>query len=146
MTLATTANLNATTPAPASGKQNIVFADDAGTPTVNISATDPAMVGDTGSGGTAGKCPGTGVGRCCSRKVPQGRWHLGCSSRQRQRDLYSGGGHLFRDRRNAGSQSHLWRVVRALPQWHPDDSDWQRRAVVQHHWRINYTGGNRWRR
>ena len=36
MSLATTVNLNASTPAPASGTQNIVFADDSGTPTVNI--------------------------------------------------------------------------------------------------------------
>lgn len=76
MTLATTANLNATTPAPASGKQNIVFADDAGTPTVNISATDPAMVGDTGSGGTAGNVPAPASGDAAAGKFlkADGTW------------------------------------------------------------------------
>lgn len=62
MTLAATVNLNAATPAPASGQQNIVFADDSGAPTVNISATDPVMVGDTGSGGAAGNVPAPPVG------------------------------------------------------------------------------------
>lgn len=52
MSLASTVNLNATTPAAPSGEQNILFADDGGTPTVNVSASDPPMVGDTGSGGT----------------------------------------------------------------------------------------------
>jgi hypothetical protein len=62
MSLATTVNLNATTPAPATGAQNIVFADDSGSPTVNISATDPVMVGDTGAGGTAGNVPAPPAG------------------------------------------------------------------------------------
>jgi hypothetical protein len=62
MTLAATVNLNAATPAPASGRQNVVFADDAGSPTVNISAIDPLMVGDTGSGGIAGNVPAPPAG------------------------------------------------------------------------------------
>ena len=68
MSLATTVNLNASTPAPASGTQNIVFADDSGTPTVNISATDPIMVGDTGSGGTAGNVPAPPAGSAAAGK------------------------------------------------------------------------------
>jgi hypothetical protein len=68
MTLASTANLNATTPSPATGKQNIVFADDSGSPTVNISATDPEMIGDSGSGGTAGNVPAPGAGDAAAGK------------------------------------------------------------------------------
>lgn len=76
MTLATTVNLNATTPAPTSGQQNVVFADDSGTPTVNISATDPLMVGDTGSGGTAGNAPAPPSGSAAAGKFlkADGTW------------------------------------------------------------------------
>ena len=76
MTLASTVNLNAATPAPASGKQNIVFADDAGSPTVNISASDPAMVGDTGSGGTGGNVPAPASGDAAAGKFlkADGTW------------------------------------------------------------------------
>jgi hypothetical protein len=68
MTLAAKANFNAATPAPASGKQNVVFADDAGAPTVNVSATDPVMIGDTGSGGSAGNVPAPGAGSAAAGK------------------------------------------------------------------------------
>ena len=68
MSLATTANLNATTPAAAAGLQNVVFADDAGSPTVNISATDPVMVGDTGTGGKAGNVPAPPAGSAAAGK------------------------------------------------------------------------------
>ena len=68
MSLANTVNLNAATPAPATGAQNIVFADDSGTPTVNISATDPVMVGDSGSGGAAGNVPAPGAGSAAAGK------------------------------------------------------------------------------
>lgn len=68
MTLASTQNFNATTPAPATGAQNIAFADDGGSPTVNISATDPVMVGDTGSGGTAGNVPAPASGDAAAGK------------------------------------------------------------------------------
>lgn len=76
MSLATTVNLNATTPAPAAGLQNVVFADDAGTPTVNISATDPVMVGDTGTGGTAGNVPKPAAGTAAAGKFlkADGTW------------------------------------------------------------------------
>jgi len=62
MALASIVNLNATTPAPATGKQNIVFVTDGGSPEVNVSATDPVMVGDSGSGGTAGNVPAPPAG------------------------------------------------------------------------------------
>lgn len=68
MTLALKANFNATTPAAASGKQNVVFADDSGSPIVNVSATDPEMVGDTGSGGTGGNVPAPASGDAAAGK------------------------------------------------------------------------------
>lgn len=76
MSLASTANFNATTPAAASGHQNVVFADDAGAPTVNISATDPVMVGDSGSGGTAGNVPAPASGTAAAGKFlkADGTW------------------------------------------------------------------------
>ena len=67
MTLAATVNLNATTPAPASGLQNVVFADDSGAPTVNISATDPVMIGDSGTGGKAGNVPAPPAGSAAAK-------------------------------------------------------------------------------
>jgi hypothetical protein len=72
--LASNANLNPTAaaptavPAPASGLQAVVFADDGGSPTVNISATDPVMVGDTGSGGLAGNVPAPPAGSAAAGK------------------------------------------------------------------------------
>jgi hypothetical protein len=76
MTLASTVNLNATTPGPASTRQNIVFADDSGSPTVNVSAIDPLLVGDTGSGGTAGNVPAPASGDAAAGKFlkADGTW------------------------------------------------------------------------
>ena len=76
MTLAITINRNSTTPAPPSGRQNIVFADDGGSPTVNFSATDPLMVGDSGSGGTAGNVPAPPAGSAAANKMlrADGTW------------------------------------------------------------------------
>ena len=74
--LALEVNLNAATPAPATGQQNIVFADDSGTPTVNISASDPPMVGDAGSGGTGGNVPAPAAGAAAAGKFlkADGTW------------------------------------------------------------------------
>ena len=79
---ASTVNLNATTPAAATGRQNIVFADDSGTPTVNVSATDSLMVGDSGSGGTAGNVPAPGTGDAAAGKFlkADGTWAVPSSS------------------------------------------------------------------
>ena len=82
MALASTVNLNPTagapspTPAPATGHQCIVFATDAGTPTANVSATDPVMVGDTGSGGKAGNAPAPAAGDAAAGKFlkADGTW------------------------------------------------------------------------
>ena len=69
MTLASTINLNATTPSPAAGHQNVAVATDSATPTANISFTDPVMVGDSGSGGTAGNVPAPPAGSAAAGKV-----------------------------------------------------------------------------
>jgi hypothetical protein len=45
MTLANTANFNATVPAAPGGNVNVVFQDDGGTPTVNISGYVPVGAG-----------------------------------------------------------------------------------------------------
>ena len=76
MSLASTVNLNATTPAAATGKQNVVWATDSGTPTANISGTDPVMVGDTGSGGLAGNAPAPAAGDAAANKFlkADGTW------------------------------------------------------------------------
>jgi len=74
MSTATAANLTPTAaaptavPAPSSGLQCVVFANDGGTPTVNISATDPVMTGDTGSGGLAGNVPAPPAGAAAAGK------------------------------------------------------------------------------
>ena len=82
MTLANTVNLTPTsgsptpTPTPPTGQQAVVFATDAGSPTANFSATDPAMVGDTGSGGLAGNVPAPAAGTAAAGKFlkADGSW------------------------------------------------------------------------
>jgi hypothetical protein len=82
MSIATAVNLTPTaasptaTPPPASGLQCVVFANDGGTPTVNCSATDPVMVGDTGSGGLAGNAPAPPSGSAAAGKFlkADGTW------------------------------------------------------------------------
>lgn len=76
MTVASTANFNATTPAAPSGNVNNVFADDGGSPTVNISASTPIMVGDSGSGGSAGSAPAPASGDAAASKFlkADGTW------------------------------------------------------------------------
>jgi len=74
MALASTVNLNPTAgapvavPAPPTNQQAIVFNSDAGTPTVNVSAVDPIMVGDTGSGGKSGNVPVPAAGDAAAGK------------------------------------------------------------------------------
>ena len=73
-TLANKVNLNPTTgepsptPAPPSGQQCILWQDDAGTPTLNVSAVDPLMEGDSGSGGLAGNAPQPAAGDTAAGK------------------------------------------------------------------------------
>ena len=82
MSLATTINFNPTasaptaTPAAPSGQQCIVFQDDGGSPTVNVSAIDPVMVGDAGSGGKAGNAPAPAAGDAAAGKYlkADGTW------------------------------------------------------------------------
>ena len=61
----TAANLNNTTPAATGSATNVHFQADSNTPTTNVSAYLPLMIGDSGSGGVAGAVPaptpGSGV-------------------------------------------------------------------------------------
>lgn len=68
MTLANTVNRSNTTPAAPSGTVNVEWQDDGGAPVVNVSAYVPAMVGDTGSGGTAGLAPAPPAGSAAAGK------------------------------------------------------------------------------
>ena len=68
--------LNKTTPAPATGRQNIEFASDSGTPQQSVTASDPVMVGDTGAGGLAGNVPAPATGDAAAGKFlkADGSW------------------------------------------------------------------------
>jgi len=68
--------LNKTTPAAPSGQQNIAFASDNATPQQSITASDPVMVGDTGSGGLAGNVPPPAAGDSAAGKFlkADGSW------------------------------------------------------------------------
>jgi hypothetical protein len=82
MALATTVNLTPTAaapsavPAPPTGQQAVVFANDGGAPTVNFSATDPVMEGDSGAGGLAGNVPKPAAGTAAAGKFlkADGTW------------------------------------------------------------------------
>jgi hypothetical protein len=69
---------NFDSPAPPAGHSNIVFQDDSlsGEPIVHISAFDPLMVGDSGSGGLPGNVPAPGVGDAAAGKFfkADGTW------------------------------------------------------------------------
>lgn len=64
----TSIKLNQTTPAPPSGEQNVVFQSDNGSPQQQITAYDPLLVGDTGSGGKAGNVPAPAAGDAAAGK------------------------------------------------------------------------------
>jgi len=68
--------LNKTTPAAPSGQQNISFASDNATPQQSITASDPVVVGDTGSGGLAGNVPAPAAGDAAAGKFlkADGSW------------------------------------------------------------------------
>lgn len=68
MSLATTLNFSNTTPAAPTGHQNVTWQNDGGTPTCNESAYDPVMVGDSGSGGSAGNVPAPAAGDAAAGK------------------------------------------------------------------------------
>lgn len=69
-------NLQADIPVPPTGHSNIVFQSDGGTPQANITAFDPLMVGDTGSGGYSGNVPGPAAGDAAAGKFlkADGTW------------------------------------------------------------------------
>ena len=68
--------LNKTTPAAPTGQQNIAFASDNATPQQAITASDPVMVGDTGTGGLAGNAPAPAAGDAAAGKFlkADGSW------------------------------------------------------------------------
>ena len=70
-------NLNNTTPAPPSGNTNVEWQGDSSTPR-NVSAYLPNMVGDSGSGGTAGAVPGPAAGAAAAGKFlkADGTWAI----------------------------------------------------------------------
>jgi hypothetical protein len=70
--------LNKTTPAPATGRQNVEFATNNATPQQSITASDPIMVGDTGAGGLAGNAPAPSAGDAAAGKFlkADGSWQM----------------------------------------------------------------------
>lgn len=74
----TAINLNADTPSPAGGHCNIIFQSDGGEPQANISAFDPLMIGDTGSGGYPGNVPAPTAGDSAAGKFlkADGTWQI----------------------------------------------------------------------
>lgn len=77
MSLPTTGiKLNSVAPAPPADKQNMVFVSDGGTPQQQVTAIDPVMVGDTGSGGKAGNVPAAPAGAGAAHYVlkADGTW------------------------------------------------------------------------
>ncbi len=70
-------NLNNTTPAPPSGSTNVHWQGDSSTPR-NVSAYLPNMVGDSGSGGSAGAVPGPAAGTAAAGKFlkADGTWAI----------------------------------------------------------------------
>ena len=70
-------NLDNTTPAPPSGNTNVEWQGDSSTPR-NVSAYLPNMVGDSGSGGTAGAVPGPAAGAAAAGKFlkADGTWAI----------------------------------------------------------------------
>jgi len=67
--------LNDTIPAAPTGRQNVQFANDSSTP-AKITACDPVMVGDSGSGGLGGNCPAPPAGSAAAGYVlrADGTW------------------------------------------------------------------------
>jgi hypothetical protein len=65
-------------PAAPSGHSNIVFQDDGGAPRTKVSAYDPNMVGDAGSGGYPGNVPAPGAGDAAAGKYldASGAWSV----------------------------------------------------------------------
>ncbi len=64
----TTVNLNNTTPAPPSGKTNVLFQADGASPTTGVSAYMPLVVGDSGAGGVSGAVPAPPSGSAAANK------------------------------------------------------------------------------
>lgn len=76
--MAANINLNSETPLAPGGKQNLTWQYDT---SGNISAIDPVMIGDSGSGGKAGNVPAPGAGDAAANKFlrADGTWAVGAS-------------------------------------------------------------------
>jgi hypothetical protein len=74
--ISATVNLNANTPAAPAGHANIIYQTDSGNPLENVSAFDPLMVGDNGSGCFSGNVPGPAAGDAAAGKYlkADGTW------------------------------------------------------------------------
>jgi hypothetical protein len=121
----TALKLNKTTPAAPTGQQNVVFQSDGGTPQQMVTAYDQIMIGDTGSGGSAGNVPAPAAGDAASGKflkadgtfqVPAGG---GGSVITTEGDLIVGGSGGTPQRLAAGSAGQVLSTngATALPSW-----------------------------
>lgn len=74
--ITTAVNLNGDFPTPTTGNLNIIFQSDGGAPLANISAYDPIMVGDDGTGGFPGNVPAPAAGDAAAGKflMADGTW------------------------------------------------------------------------
>lgn len=99
--LITALTLNADTPAPAEGHCNIIFQSDGGEPQANISAFDPLLIGDTGSGGYPGNVPAPAAGDAAAGKFlkADGTWQVpsGSDSAYGFTSGNNGNGHWVKD-------------------------------------------------
>lgn len=117
--------LNKTIPAAPTGQQNVVFQSDGGTPQQQVTAYDPLMVGDTGSGGSAGNVPAPAAGDAAAGRylkadgtfsIPPG---TGASPITTEGDLIAGGATGVPTRVAAGTPGQLLQTngTSALPSW-----------------------------
>lgn len=77
----TVIRFNSDVPAPPEGASNLIFQSDDGLPLNNMSAFDPLMVGDTGTGGYSGNVPAPPAGSAATGAVlrADGTWGQGGS-------------------------------------------------------------------
>jgi hypothetical protein len=124
----TSLRFNATTPAAPSGQQNVKFQSDGGSIQQQITAYDPIMVGDSGSGGTGGNVPAPGAGDAAAGKFlsAAGDWEVpsgggGSSPITTEGDIIVGGSGGTPQRLAAGTAGEFLQTggPGALPAWVP---------------------------
>ncbi len=71
-------NYNADNPVPPDGHSNVIFQSDGSTPLANVTAFDPLMVGDAGSGGWSGNVPAPPAGSAAAGQFlrADGTWAI----------------------------------------------------------------------